>query len=72
MNTTKKPDALSILCDEWKKWCGDNKIPFESARDVLYQMDFESLGDEVTKEQRDYVLDFLNRWDAAEEMTRQH
>lgn len=59
----QKIDNLSILSTEWEKWCHDNQMPFESARDVLYQMDFGSLGDEATEEQRNYVLDFLKRWD---------
>lgn len=53
-----------VLTEEWHLWCQAQKLECLSADDFLRAHD-----DRLTPGQVAYVLDFIKRWDAAENIT---
>lgn len=51
-------DINKLSAELWQ-WCNANKLPQMSADDILYG----SLGEELTPEQRQWLVDFCERWD---------
>lgn len=50
-------NPLSPLCDELGKWCMMNNLPPASADELI--------NEDITQEQREYLQDYIKRWDAA-------
>lgn len=48
-------ERIVALCDELKKWCGENSLPFRSADDLA--------AEDVTDAQRAWLIDFIHRWE---------
>lgn len=46
------------LYDEFKAWCDEQSLPWISADELLWL-------DYLTSEQRDWLEDFIKRWDEA-------
>lgn len=51
-------DPLVALCDEYRTWCEANGVPYISADEHT----LESLA----APHREWILDFLRRWDEAD------
>lgn len=47
--------ACSAMCDELKTWCLEANLPYLSADELLYE--------NLTERQREWVSDFMARWD---------
>ena len=55
MNLTK----LDNLITEYQTWCDNNGFPQLSADELFFEV-------ELTDEQKSYVENFIERWDAIE------
>ena len=51
-------DTIDGLIEEYSSWTDGQGLPLESADDLI-------LRDGLTKEQRDYLSEFISRWDDA-------
>ena len=56
MNLTK----LDNLITEYQTWCDNNGFPQLSADELFFEV-------ELTDEQKSYVENFIERWDATEQ-----
>ena len=54
---------LDQLINEFQTFCSDNNLPQMSADEL-----FAEKCDVLTKEQKSYILGFIERWEEAEEI----
>jgi hypothetical protein len=57
--THKPADPLDVLCNELQAWCTANGLPYIDAEEL-------GMSAHVNDAQRDWLVDFCLRWDAAE------
>lgn len=56
-------NKLSVLTDQYKKWCKANNLPDDmSADDLLYSVNAPP----ITEAQKSWLLDFIDRWNKAD------
>ena len=48
-------DRLEALCEEYERWCRQQGLPHVDA--------YEQLSGQVSKEQREWLQDFCERWE---------
>ena len=54
---------MNMLIQEWETWCAANVLPCMSADEL-----FAEKCDVLTKEQKSYILGFIERWEEAEDL----
>ena len=59
----KEPDMLNPLIDIHTQWCEANNLEPLSADDMLHI-------DGITEEQTDWLIEFIDAWEKAEDLGR--
>ena len=59
VNPTQGYDTLGLLCDVLEQWCIEQKLPYESADELI-------LNPELTSAQRKWLGNYCNLWERTE------
>src|SRR5262245_838047 len=55
-------ETTDQLCSEYESWCTANGVPYIDADEYVRT----AAGDALTSEQKRWIIDFCNRWEAAQ------